>query len=168
MKCTLLPTQDKCQIFQILDENDREVAFATSGENVKILVRNVNYDDIRKGDILCGSQYWAMECQEFVAQVTLFDLPSEILISKGFEFALHMHAIVEEGEIVHIIEKYQNDPSKGKVSIVKKPKLIKSFDTAKVVIKMSRPICIEKFEQIPELGRFTIRLNQYTIGTGEI
>lgn len=31
-----------------------------------------------------------------------------------------------------------------------------------------RPICIEKFENIPELGRFTIRINQYTIGSGEI
>ncbi len=51
---------------------------------------------------------------------------------------------------------------------VKKPKLLKSFDEAKVVVKMMRPICIEKYEHVPELGRFTIRCNQYTIGSGEI
>jgi len=33
---------------------------------------------------------------------------------------------------------------------------------------MKRAICLEKFEHIPELGRFTIRLNQYSVGTGEI
>lgn len=50
-----------------------------------------------------------MECQEFVAQINLFEIPQEILISKGFEFTLHMHAIVEEGEIVHILEKTHDD-----------------------------------------------------------
>lgn len=75
MKCTLLPTQEKITVHQILDENDKEVYFANGGESVKIIIRNVNYDDIRKGDIICGSQYWAIECLEFVAQINLFDIP---------------------------------------------------------------------------------------------
>ena len=51
------------------------------------------------------------------------------------------------------------DTSQGGVVVTKKPKLLKSFDEAKVVIKMMRPICIEKYENVPELGRFTIRSN---------
>ena len=59
-----------------------------------------------------------------------------------------MHAIVEEGEIVHIIEKSNNDYSSGKLNVIKKPRLLKSLDDAKVVIKMKRPICLEKFENV--------------------
>ena len=168
MKCTLLPTQEKCTIHSLMDENDQDIYFANAGENVKIQIRNANYDDIRKGDILCGSQYWAIECQEFVAKITLFELPNEILLSKGFEFALHTHSLVEEGEIAHIFEKRFFDSTTGSSQVAKKPKMLKSFDEAKVVIKMLRPICIEKYEHVPELGRFTIRSNQYTIGSGEI
>jgi translation elongation factor EF-1alpha len=90
------------------------------------------------------------------------------LLSKGFEFSLHSHSLVEEGEIAHIFEKTQIDSSTGQTNLIKKPKLLKSFDEAKVVVKMLRPICIEKYEHVPELGRFTIRSNQYTIGSGEI
>lgn len=79
-----------------------------------------------------------------------------------------MHAVVEEGEIVHIVEKESNDMSQGITQIIKKPKLLKSLENAKVVIKMKRPICIEKFDKVQELGRFSIRHNQFTIGKGEV
>jgi translation elongation factor EF-1alpha len=67
--------------------------------------------------------------------------------------------LVEEGEIAHIFEKRYMDTNTGGSVVVKKPKLLKSFDEAKIVVKMQRPICIEKFEHVPELGRFTIRSN---------
>lgn len=51
------------------------------------------------------------------------------------------------------------DSNTGGSVTIKKPKLLKSFDEAWVVIKMLRPICVEKFEHVPELGRFTIRSN---------
>ena len=109
MKCTLLPTQEKCTGSAIKYENDQQIYFANAGENVKLQIKNANYDDIRKGDIICGSQYWTLECQEFVAQIKLFELPNEILLSKGFEFSLHTHSLVEEGEVAHIFEKTQID-----------------------------------------------------------
>lgn len=62
MNCTLLPIQEKIVISQILDENDKEIYFAGPGESVKLAIKNTNFDDIRRGDIICGGQYWAMEC----------------------------------------------------------------------------------------------------------
>jgi translation elongation factor EF-1alpha len=62
-------------ISSILDENDKEVFFAQAGESIKIVLKNINYDDIRRGDVICGGQYWTMECQEFVAEVNLFEIP---------------------------------------------------------------------------------------------
>ena len=79
-----------------------------------------------------------------------------------------MHAVVEEGEIVHIIQKTESDFSGGGVAIVRKPKLLKAMDSARVVVRMKRPICIEKFENVQELGRFSMRISQHTIAKGEV
>lgn len=57
-------------------------------------------------------------------------------MSKGFEFALHTHSLVEEGEIAYIFEKRFMDTNSGTTLEVKKPKLLKSFDEARVVVKM--------------------------------
>lgn len=84
MKVTMLPTQDKLTISQIQDEEDRDVAFAGPGESVKLIVKNIDYDRIKRGNIICGMQFWAMECEEFVAEIDVLELPSEMLISPGF------------------------------------------------------------------------------------
>lgn len=70
-----------------------------------------------------------------------------------------MHAIVEEGEIVHIIGKSFEDYQQGKTVVQKKPKLLKSLENAKVVVRMKKPVCLEKYENVAELGRFSMRLN---------
>jgi translation elongation factor EF-1alpha len=70
-----------------------------------------------------------------------------------------MHAIIEEAEIVHIIQRSVYDFSQGSTQVIKKPKLLKSLDTAKVVVRVKRPICLEKFENVMELGRFSMRIN---------
>ena len=41
-------------INSILNENENEVYFACAGESVKIIIKNLNFDDIRKGDVICG------------------------------------------------------------------------------------------------------------------
>jgi translation elongation factor EF-1alpha len=81
------------------------VAFAGPGESVKIIVKNIEYDRIRRGNIICGMQFWAMECEEFIAEVDILELPDEMLISVGFIFALHMHTILEDAEIVAILSR---------------------------------------------------------------
>lgn len=51
---------------------------------------------------------------------------------------------------------------------MKKPKMIQSQEVATVVIKIERPVCLEKFEDFEELGRFAMRLDTYTVGLGKV
>lgn len=46
----------------VQDDDDQEVAWAGPGENVKLVVKNIGYDNVKRGYILCGQQFWAMEC----------------------------------------------------------------------------------------------------------
>ncbi len=71
-------------IGSIHDEEDREVAYAGPGESVKIIVKNIDYDRIKRGNIICGMQFWAMECEEFVAEIDVLELPPDMLITNGF------------------------------------------------------------------------------------
>ena len=49
---------------------------------------------------------------------------------------------------------------------IKTAKFLKSGDQGKVVIKVPKPICLEKYEFMPNLGRFTLRDEGKTIGFG--
>lgn len=56
----------------------------------------------------------------------------------------------------------------SKIEVKKKPKMVQSQETAVVVIKVDRPVCLEKFEDFEELGRFAMRLDTFTIGLGKV
>jgi hypothetical protein len=67
---------------------------------------------------------------------------------------LHIHAIVEECEIVGLL--HQINP-KTKKPIRKKILYVKSGAVVVVRIQVNDLICVEKFEDVPQLGRFTLR-----------
>lgn len=81
------------------------MAFASPGENIKLVVKGIEEDSIRRGDIICGTQFWANECQEFVADINILELPQETLMTTGFVFMLHIHTVMIEAEIQYILEK---------------------------------------------------------------
>lgn len=79
-----------------------------------------------------------------------------------------MHTILEDAEIVALLSReIVSDDGRGMID-QNKPKFLKSQDTAKVIIKTARPVCLEKFEDFPELGRFAMRLETYTVGLGKV
>lgn len=142
--------------------------WAGPGENVKLVVKEVEYDRIKRGNIICGQQFWAMECQEFIAEIDLLELPAEMVISIGFQFALHIHTILEDAEIVALLSKMVFDENESKYKQMKKPKFLMSGECAQVVIRTEKPICLEKYEDFEELGRFAMRLDTFTIGLGKV
>ena len=47
-------------------------------------------------------------------------------------------------------------------------KFVKGNTVAIVRIQVEKPICVEKFENVPQLGRFTLRDEGRTIAIGKI
>ena len=60
---------------------------------------------MRRGDIICGTQFWANECQEFVGDIEILELPQNCLMTSGFQFVLHIHTVMITAEILHVLEK---------------------------------------------------------------
>lgn len=100
------------------------MAFAGPGESVKLIISDIEYDAISRGDIICGSQYWANVCTDFIADIQLLEFPSSILISPGFTFVLHMHTIMQTAEIFKVLKVYHYEDGKGET--VTKDKYLKS------------------------------------------
>lgn len=50
----MLPHKKVCQITQILDSRDKSIYYAKAGENVKIKVKGLEDEDIKKGYMVCG------------------------------------------------------------------------------------------------------------------
>merc|ERR1719197_592320 len=48
------------------------------------------------------------------------------------------------------------------------PKKVKSGDAAIVRMKLSKPMCVESFQQSPPLGRFAVRDMRQTVAVGVI
>lgn len=61
-----------------------------------------------------------------MAEIDVLELPSEMLLTPGFSFALHMHTILEDAEIVALMSKeiHSND-GRGMIDQMK-PKYLKS------------------------------------------
>ena len=72
----------------------------------------------------------------------------------------------------HIACKFQElkekiDRRSGK-KLEDSPKSVKSGDAAIVVLKPSKPMCVEAFSDYPPLGRFAVRDMKQTVAVGVI
>ena len=67
---------------------------------------------------------------------------------------LHVHSIVEDATITHLIaikDKKTGKPKKGAV------KFVREGQTVFARLKVPRPICVETYEDFDQFGRFMLR-----------
>jgi elongation factor 1-alpha len=98
---------------------------------------------------------------EFTAQIIV--LHHQNVIAKGYTPVFHLHTAQLACTIIDILEK--KDPKTGQTA-EKNPETLKTGDVAVVKIKPTKPLCVEKFSDFPQLGRFAIRDMGETVGAG--
>jgi elongation factor 1-alpha len=136
---------------------------AEPGDNIGFNVKNVERKDIKRGDVIGPSSNPPTVAQEFTAQMIV--LHHQNVIAKGYTPVFHIHTAQLACTITEIVEK--KDPKTGQ-TLEKNPETIKTGDVAIVKIKPTKPICIEKFSDFPQLGRFAVRDMGETVGAGII
>ena len=165
MECMLMPIQKQVIIQKVLNIDDKEMAYANAGETVNIHIKGIDIDELKRGYVICGKQYWCHLSFEFEAEVTVFDLPTNKVFCKGLTSVIHLHTILETIEVTGIWKNIVD--SSGLVKKIPVP-LIKSGETGIVRIQSERPLCLEKYEEFPDLGRFALRQATLTIASGKI
>jgi peptide chain release factor subunit 3 len=114
--------------------------------------------------VLCARRAPCPAVTYFDAQLQILDLlEHKAIFTAGYKCILHVHAVVEECEITALLA--QVDP---KTREKKRAKFVKSGAVAIARVQVAQPICVELFDAVPQLGRFTLRDEGRTIAIGKI
>ena len=136
---------------------------AVAGDNIGFNIRGVDKKSIKRGDVVGPVDNPPTVAREFQAQIIVIYHPTAI--APGYTPVLHAHTAQTAATLVEFIAKI--DPRSGQI-VEQNPKFLKNGDAAIVKIRPVRPLCIEKFKEFPELGRFALRDMGTTIAAGVV
>lgn len=106
--------------------------------------------------------------QMFEAEVQLLELLEyKPILSKGYNCIMHIHTYNDE-VVVSEIMKSEDINEKGEVVTKLKPQFARSQSKIICRIAPKTPVALEKFEQMQQMGRFTLRDENKTIAVGKV
>ncbi|XP_028805394.1 eukaryotic peptide chain release factor GTP-binding subunit ERF3A isoform X2 [Neltuma alba] len=160
----VMPNKDHVKVVAVFIDEDR-VKRAGPGENLRVRISGVEEEDILGGFILSSVENPIPAVTEFVAQLQILELVDNAIFTAGYKAVLHIHCVVEECEIVELLQ--QIDP-KLKKPMKKKPLFVKNGAVVVCRVQVNNSICVEKFADFPQLGRFTLRTEGKTVAVGKV
>ncbi|XP_016475787.1 uncharacterized protein LOC107797412 isoform X1 [Nicotiana tabacum] len=160
----VMPNKAAVKVLAIFCDEDR-VRDAGPGENVRVRLSGIEEEDIMSGFVLCSAAQPIPAVTEFVAQLQILELLDNAIFTAGYKAVLHIHAVVEECEIVELIQQID---LKTKKPMKKKPLFVKNGAIILCRVQVNNLICIEKFSDFPQLGRFTLRTEGKTVAVGKV
>jgi peptide chain release factor subunit 3 len=154
MSLIMMPNREKVEVAALYGETEDEVNMAQCGDQVRIRLRGIEEEDILPGFVLCSPKRLVHCVTAFEAQIRVLELKS--ILSAGFNCVLHVHSAIEEvtfAALLHSLQKGTGRKSKRPPTHAKKGESI----IAKMELIGGTAVCVEKFEDYAQLGRFTLR-----------
>ncbi|KAK4704284.1 peptide chain release factor subunit 3, partial [Phenoliferia sp. Uapishka_3] len=159
----LMPNKTPVTVTAIHNEMEEEVQLAGCGDNVRVRLRGVEDEDILIGFVLTSVNAPVHTVQQFEAQLVILDHKN--IICAGYSAVMHVHTAAEEVSITALLHYY--DKKTGKKSR-RPPQFAKKGQKVIALLETAAPVCVERFADHPQLGRFTLRDEGKTIGIGKI
>ncbi|KAH9983837.1 P-loop containing nucleoside triphosphate hydrolase protein [Russula vinacea] len=148
----LMPNKDEIEVAAMYNEIEEEVQIAVSGDNVRIRLRGVEDDDISPGFVLTSLNKPVHAVRQFEAQLAILDHKN--IICAGYSAVMHVHTLAEEVTLSALLHYF--DKTTGRKSR-KPPQFAKKSQRIVALLETNAPICLERFSDYPQLGRFTLR-----------
>lgn len=151
----MMPNREKTEVAALYGETEEELSAAQCGDQVRIRLRGIEEEDILPGFVLCSPKRLVHCVSAFEAQIFILELKS--ILSAGFNCVLHVHSAIEEvtfAALLHKLEKNTGRKSKKPPAFAAKGQ---SIIARLEVIGGAGAVCVERFEDYPQLGRFTLR-----------
>ncbi|MHA1834269.1 MAG: translation elongation factor EF-1 subunit alpha [Candidatus Baldrarchaeia archaeon] len=134
---------------------------AVPGDNIGFNVKGVSKKDIRRGDVAGHPDKPPTVAKEFIGQIIVIWHPTSI--APGYTPVLHAHTAHVATRFAELLTKI--DRRTGQI-VEEKPAYLKRGDAALVKFVPTRPFVIEKYAELPQLGRFAIRDMGKTVAVG--
>jgi len=156
----------------ILDHKSQAVRYARPGENVQIKLLHIKEEEdelVQKGHVLSFREAIMPASELFEAEIELLELLDfKPIFSRGYQCMLHMHTFADDCTVKDILVAEEKDPSSGTIVTKENPKFTRSFAKIRARVQTRVPVPLEKFDVVPELGRFTLRDEGKTIAVGKV
>ena len=165
MKYLVMPNRTVTKV-ESLTIKEEEVAYALPGENVRIKLKGVDSSQISKGFVLSCMRTPIPVVARFRGVLQIIELlEHRPIISPGYKCVFHCHTGTEECIIAKILSGV--DPKTGKPDGTRK-QFLRTRDIGYVEVRLKKPVCIHTFEQMRQMGRFTLRDEQLSIAIGKV
>jgi len=159
----LMPNKDSVEISAIYTELEEEVPQAMCGDNVRLRLRGVEDEDIAPGFVLTSALKPVRTVRQFEAQLAI--LEHKNIICAGYSAVMHIHTLSEEVTLPALLHYF--DKATGRKS-KKPPQFAKKGQKIVALVEATAPVCVERFVDYPQLGRFTLRDEGRTVAIGKI
>ena len=143
--------------------NNEKSKFALAGDAVDLTLGLEEASLIEVGSVVCAPLDKIRVSERVKVKIITLELPTPFTL--GQSLVLHVHAARAPAKITKMISLH--DPKTGEVT-KKRPRILKSFQTATIEISLLKKICIERYDDHPSLGRLVLRLEGQTVGVGKV
>ncbi|CAK1548642.1 unnamed protein product [Leptosia nina] len=159
-KILVCPSKETAEVRNLaINELSTNIAFA--GDQVSVTLSGVEMQNVSVGYVLSDPVNIVPVTSHFEARLVVFNV--KVPITKGYPVLLHHQSLVESAHISKL--KALLNKSTGEL-LKKKPRCLGNNSVAVVDIKVCRPICIERYKDVKELGRVMLRVSGVTIAAG--
>ncbi|VVC31843.1 Translation protein, beta-barrel domain,Translation elongation factor EFTu/EF1A, C- [Cinara cedri] len=159
-KVLVEPQGEIAQIKSIeIDELPQSIGLA--GDFISISLNGYDAQTIYSGCVLCDISSPIPVTSVLEARVVVFNVDFPIV--RGHQVVLHYQSSSESAVVSRLLAELNK--STGEM-IKKNPRIIKKNTHALIKIQLSRPICVEVYSDIRQLGRVMLRSNGTTIAAG--
>lgn len=134
---------------------------AVPGDNIGFNVRGLSRGDISRGDVCGLASNPPSMVKEFIGQIIVVFHPTSI--AQGYTPVVHAHTVQMACKFTELLKKI--NPRTGETE-EEKPTFLKTGDGGLVKFAPVRPIAIETYANIPQLGRFAVRDMATTVAAG--
>jgi len=162
-KIVIMPTGFKGEIRSI-EMHHEEIPQAIPGDNVGFSIRGITMADASRGDCLghpSDPPTVITPNGKWTGQIIVIWHPTAI--AQGYTPVIHAHTAQVAAKFQSLLKKL--DQKTGAV-IEDSPKFLKKNEAAVVELAPIKKMCLEKYEVIPEMGRFAVRDMGRTVAVG--
>lgn len=162
-KILIVPTGFEGEIRSI-EMHHEEIPRAEPGDNIGFSIRGITLKDVHRGDCLGhpdNPPNVITPADEWTGQIIVIWHPTAV--AQGYTPVVHAHTAQVAARFTALVKKL--DQKTGAV-IEDNPKFLKRNDAAIVRMAPIKKLCLEKYTEIPEMGRFAVRDMGRTVAVG--
>jgi elongation factor 1-alpha len=162
MKVIFMPPNKTGEIKSI-EMHHEELPQAEPGDNIGFNVRGIERKDLGRGDVAGPVDAPPTVASDYTGQIMVIQHPTAITV--GYTPVIHAHT----AQVACRFEELQKkvDQRSGQV-IEENPDFVKKGESMVAKLVPLKPMVIEKYKELPQLGRFAVRDMGMTVAVGVV